>query len=122
MKKQEAIDLLKAGKIQIENDCKDRLELLKELTGWKYLEGSNMFYKLDNNMRNKPFPDLPIIKLSEIEEDEEEVWQVWNGRNWDDLKYKCRLKPKPNYGQEIQALQEKAKENGMRAVVTFEKL
>lgn len=35
---------------------------------------------------------------------------------------KIRFKPKPDYTTEITALQGKAKENGMKAVVTFEKL
>lgn len=64
----------------------------------------------------------------------EEVEKVWKGSemqtrwvddgNWSDCtsEREYRLKPQPNYSQEIEALQNKAKENGMKAVITFEKL
>jgi len=35
---------------------------------------------------------------------------------------KYRLKPQPNYDKEIEALQQKAKENGMKVIIKFEKL
>jgi hypothetical protein len=62
----------------------------------------------------------------------EEVEKVWDasemqysiGYEWFDFleTVKIRLKPQPDYSQEIEALQQKAKENGMKAVITFEKL
>jgi len=33
-----------------------------------------------------------------------------------------RLKPQPNYDKEIEALQQKTKENGMNVIINFEKL
>jgi len=33
-----------------------------------------------------------------------------------------RLKPQPNYQKEIEALQQKAKENGMKVIINFEKI
>ena len=38
------------------------------------------------------------------------------------LNYEFRFKPKPNYSKEIESLQEKAKLNGMKAIITFEKI
>jgi hypothetical protein len=62
----------------------------------------------------------------------EEVEKVWKGSEvqysigteWYDFRdvFKFRIKPQPDYSQEIEALQTKAKENGMKAVITFEKL
>jgi len=49
-------------------------------------------------------------------------YQVWVCDEWKDTELIIRLKPQPNYSQEIEALQTKAKENGMKAVITFEKL
>jgi len=64
-----------------------------------------------------------------------EVEKVWKGsdiqfrnpnneNDWFDYlgNYEFRLKPQPNYSKEIESLQEKAKENGMKAVITFEKI
>jgi hypothetical protein len=46
------------------------------------------------------------------------------GGEWSDVLYQeCyRVKPKTDYSQEIEALQQKAKENGMKCVINFEKL
>jgi hypothetical protein len=63
----------------------------------------------------------------------EEVEKFWKGSEMQIMSYNgkwvdCskqttyRLKPQSNYSQEIEALQQKAKENGMKAVITFEKL
>jgi len=49
--------------------------------------------------------------------------QWFNGhRQWVDTKETYRLKPQPNYDKEIEALQQKAKENGMNVIINFEKL
>jgi len=51
-------------------------------------------------------------------------WRFIDG-NWQDVtgdKFEYRLKPQPNYSQEIEALQQKAKENGMNVTINFEKL
>jgi len=41
---------------------------------------------------------------------------------WHEIIYPVRIKPKPDYSQEIEALQLKAKENGMKCVINFEKI
>jgi len=43
---------------------------------------------------------------------------------WSDFAYdfKVRFKPQPSYQKEIQALQQKAKENGQSVTIVFEKL
>jgi len=63
--------------------------------------------------------------------DKEDIWKaeemeyrvnkngVWNRCG---LIGEFRLKPQPNYQKEIEALQQKAKENGMKVIVNFEKL
>jgi len=50
------------------------------------------------------------------------IIQVWNGFEWCDSNNKYRLKPQPNYDNEIEALQIKAKENGMSVTINFEKI
>jgi len=63
-----------------------------------------------------------------------EVEKVWESSEmeflsklgvWSDFAYdfKVRLKPQPNYQKEIEALQQKAKakENGMKVIINFEK-
>lgn len=46
-------------------------------------------------------------------------YDVWRHSGND---YEFRLKPKPDYSKEIESLQKKAKLNGMKAIVTFEKI
>lgn len=41
---------------------------------------------------------------------------------WRDLSIPIRIKPQPDYTPEIEALQNKAKENGMKVTINFEKL
>jgi len=49
-------------------------------------------------------------------------YQIFIRGEWRDTNYSIRLKPQLDYSQEIEALQQKANQNGMKAVVTFEKL
>ncbi len=117
MYKEEVKKRLEEGTIQIENDAPDRLELLRELINWT--NGYYNYYILEGCLTDK-FKDKPIIKLSDIEE---EQWQIsTNSKDWYDVGYKCRIKPQPNYTNEIKALQNKAKENGQKVVIVFEKL
>jgi len=62
-----------------------------------------------------------------------EVEKVWKGREmqyrtigndlWCDIdSFEFRLKPQPNYQKEIEALQNAAKENGMKVIINFEKI
>jgi len=63
-----------------------------------------------------------------------EIEKVWKSREmqirtingeWVDVYNKnleYRLKSQPNYDKEIEALQQKAKENGMKCIIQFEKI
>jgi len=54
---------------------------------------------------------------------EEEVqYEVFACGRWIDAEYKVRVKPQPDYSKEIEALQLKAKENGMKCIINFEKI
>jgi len=129
------------------DSIKDRINLpindsMFDLKQYPYLT-NNFFY--DNCQGLGTLPKSFIKKETEIHETfnadifleacgEEEVEKVWKGSElqfknkdgeWIDCtleKHEFRLKPQPNYSQEIEALQQKAKENGMKAVITFEKL
>lgn len=48
--------------------------------------------------------------------------QIWQNEMWIDYVGKCRIKPTPDYSEEIEALQSKAKENGMKVIINFEKI
>ena len=52
------------------------------------------------------------------------IIQIFLRGEWIDLNCqdKYRIKPTPDYSKEIEALQAKAKENGMRVTINFEKL
>jgi len=62
-----------------------------------------------------------FLKACDIEV-EKPIMQVWLGEKWVDYIGKYRLKTQPDYSKEIDSLQEKAKENGMKAIITFEKI
>ncbi len=63
-----------------------------------------------------------------------EIEKVWNSSEmqfrsfltgeWCDYEsdFKIRVKPKNNYDKEVEALQNKAKENGMKVIIKFEEL
>jgi len=54
---------------------------------------------------------------------EEEVkYEVYLCGQWIDSEYPVRIKKQPNYSKEIEALQLKAKENGMKCIINFEKI
>lgn len=69
-----------------------------------------------------------FLKACDIEVDK--VWkaselQYYIDGKWTDCRAKnliYRLKPQPDYSKEIESLQDRAKENGMKATITFEKL
>lgn len=130
MKKEEAKVKYQAGEIQICYDV-DNIKLLREITGFQNYKGlANFYFKAQH--REYRIKDITIINISEITELEEEV--VWlgselqvshnKGQKWVDCTSELiyRLKPKPDYEEEIIALQTKAIKNGMKAVITFEKL
>lgn len=49
-------------------------------------------------------------------------YQMFVAGRWRDLSIPIRIKPQPDYTPEIEALQNKAKENGMKVTINFEKL
>jgi len=49
-------------------------------------------------------------------------YQYFEAGNWFDFGLPVRIKPTPDYSPEIEALQAKAKENGMKVTINFEKL
>lgn len=129
MTKEEAKQKYKVGEIQIYCDV-ENIELLRYVIeskdGILFL---NHFYRTVDGIKlayDTANCHKPTVNLSEIED--EVVWlgsemQFFKNGKWIDCEFdKYRLKPKPNYTSEIEALQAKAKENGMKAVITFEKL
>lgn len=68
-----------------------------------------------------------FLEMQEIQEEifEKRTLQFRenNCEQWRDcIVFEYRLKPQPNFDKEIEAIQEKAKNNGMKAIITFEKL
>ena len=49
-------------------------------------------------------------------------YQYLDNDEWIDVKHPIRIKPTPDYSKEIEALQQKAKENGMNVIINFEKI
>jgi len=49
-------------------------------------------------------------------------YQFFANEMWFDVEFPIRIKPTPDYSKEIEALQAKAKENGMKVTINFEKL
>ena len=49
-------------------------------------------------------------------------YQYFTGGKWQDIDMPVRIKPTPDYSPEIEALQAKAKEDGMSVTINFEKL
>lgn len=139
MKKEEAKVKYQAGEIQICYDV-DNIDLLREVADHRFPSIPKGYY-MNKSGRHKdygPYDNLPIVNISEIiesesesESEEEVVWlqrdmQWFDGEKWVDCQgvanHKYRLKPKPDYEEEIIALQTKAIKNGMKAVITFKKL
>jgi len=120
---------------------KDRItypmELLKFENPWIYLtndylkkkivstsaetEGREVYETFDAEIFLKAFDSWEEEKIWKGEE--LEVRRVGEGY-WRDANndWEVRIKPQPNYDKEIEALQLKAKENGMKCVINFEKI
>lgn len=126
---------LKAEEIQLFFDDKSKLELLRYLLDSHFIEGRFRFYSLNHSKVNE-FLGVEIIKISDIVEDSsknEEIFLISDmqfreiGTNeWFNCtvskNFEYRIKPKPDYNKEIEALQLKAFENGMKVLIEFEKL
>jgi hypothetical protein len=96
---------------------------------FKTITNVSIYSKKDFNRKVYEYFDKDIfLKACDIEVD-----KVWNSSElqfmnihgeWKDCNSdtKFRLKPQPDYSKEIESLQEKAKENGMKAIITFENI
>ena len=112
-------------------------ELIEDVWGSDFYNGKSedSIFNFPNNKNYNGFLenwhlDLVVFKgYTEVSEQEflaefgkpKDIFQIWEGE-WLDYLGKCRIKPTPDYSKEIEALQQKAKENGMRVIVGFEKL
>jgi len=65
-------------------------------------------------------------EIISYKEGEKPIFQIFDEeeKKWYDLHDQnlYRIKPKTNYDKEIEALQNKAKENGIKVIINFEKL
>jgi len=117
---------------------KDRINYLN-ISCWKkypYLMTNWMEEDLVSNSNKDDFWDREIyetfnadIFLEACGVEVEKVWkgsemQIYLGNKWENCREdnKYRLKPQPNYDKEIEALQQKAKENGQSVTILFDKL
>jgi len=120
---------------------KDRItypmELLKFENPWIYLTNDYLKKKIVSTSAEtegrevyETFDAEIFLKACDSWE-EEKIWKgeelevrrvgegYWRDANND---WEVRIKPQPNYDKEIEALQLKAKENGMKCVINFEKI
>lgn len=115
-------------------------ELIKDVWGSDIYESEseNCFFCFPNFTNFKGYrdgahaifePKDPYTEVSEAEFLAEfgkpkVIIQWWDGTDWFDCRYQkdYRIKPTPDYSKEIEALQAKAKENGMSIIIKFEKL
>lgn len=66
--------------------------------------------------------DAKIFLMACDSWEEEVKYEVYINNEWHETTYPIRIKLQPNYSKEIEALQLKAKENGMKCVINFEKI
>jgi hypothetical protein len=71
---------------------------------------------VDNFIKN--YLKEKVWKASELQ------YRITGSKKWYDYPFEqeFRIKPQPDYTAEIEALQQKAKENGMKVTINFEKL
>jgi len=123
------------------DSIKDRItypmELLKFENPWIYLTNDYLKKKIVSTSAEtegrevyETFDAEIFLKACDSWE-EEKIWKgeelevrrvgegYWRDANND---WEVRIKPQPNYDKEIEALQLKAKENGMKCVINFEKI
>jgi len=122
---------------------KDRIEVPKDMNNFKsdikwYLVskrrsgfyGVNIYSEVDDYSEIYETFDADVFLEAcgvEVEKfwkgEELEVRRVGEGY-WKDANkdWEVRLKPQPNYDKEIEALQLKAKENGTKCIINFEKI
>ena len=105
MKLSKEKELIENGTHYIDNDIeKEFSEELIRLSDSKYNQKKH---------RN-------VLFTSEITDDEEIVYQMQVYSEWIDCASPIRIKPKPDFSKELEALNKKANENNMKVIVTFE--
>ena len=106
MKLSKAKELIENGTHYIDNDIeKEFSEELIRLSDSKY-----------NQKKHRD-----VLFTSEITDDEEIQYQVKDCKgNWRDTFGEYRIKPKPDFSKELEALHTKAKELGLEIVVDIE--
>jgi len=88
----------------------------------KVIIGSVKLNFVDSNCEIHETFDAEIF-LKACDSWEEEVrYEYFDGLNWHEVMHPVRIKLQPNYSKEIEALQLKAKENGMKCIINFEKI
>jgi len=114
MKLSKAKELIENGTHYVSKDV-DNIDLAQKL--------SENVFNLTNIIWNEKYDivDMKKINLSEITDDEEIVYQFKDFDNvWKDFLFEVRIKPKPDFSKELEALNKKANENNMKVIVTFE--
>lgn len=145
MNKEIAKHKMKDGLIQIEFNDKSKSNLLNYLVNKNGFYLENKYYKLNGTTMlsmNSKWSNIDVVKISDITEDSSEMehtemdeifsvgdfqYREIGSDKWNDfinpsLSVEYRLKQKPDYNKEIEALQLKAKENGQKVVILFETL
>jgi len=116
---------------------KDRIKLkianVENLKGYPYLINyagnkqkvvtnySISAIKNDKMELYETFDSEIFLKACDSWEDEVK-YEYFDGLNWHEAMHPIRIKPQPDYSKEIEALQLKAKENGMKCIINFEKI
>jgi len=68
------------------------------------------------------FDSETFLKACDSREEEKVQYEVYLCGQWYETRHLIRVKTQPNYSKEIEALQLKAKENGMKCIINFEKI
>jgi len=116
---------------------KDRIpnEMIIDITPFFHHDCITNFFR-DNQVSNISYGNGEYrgIKIQETfdaelfldccgrEKEDVPIMQVKFRGEWCDYVGEYRIKPQPDYSKEIEALQQKAKENGMSVTILFEKL
>jgi len=108
---------------------KDRIKSpIKNLVSWdkntslvKNFNNMNIVYNTECNFVYEIF-DAETFLMACDSWEEEVKYEIFDGLNWHEVMGQIRIKPQPDYDKEIEALQLKAKENGMKCIINFEKI
>jgi len=115
-------DRIKLKNIDVDFDLKKYPYLTNYYSNIEYYLGS--FYESYFNSNYEIYETFDAeIFLKACDSWEEEVkYEYFDGLNWHEVMHPVRIKPQPDYSKEIEALQLKAKENGMKCIINFEKI